>query len=185
MQRIDGPTRAAALPAPAATGTGASAPGYFHDGDPLTSTPPTTVTSDWANMIQEELMSVLGAASIAPDKTNHAQLLAAILALCGGAGDLGAGWVRLPIGLIMQWGVLPIGSGTNLVHTTLTFPIVFPAGVFIVVGNGDGPANPGWDPMVVGFAALSATGATCTVDTANAGQNVAAGNHVRWLALGH
>lgn len=81
MQRIDGPTRAAALPAPSATGAGGNSPGFFQRGDPLTGTPPTTLDADWANMVQEEIVSVVVAGGLALDKANHGQLLAALNAL--------------------------------------------------------------------------------------------------------
>lgn len=81
MFRIDNVTAAPALPAPAAAGT----PGYFTNGDAVTNTPRTIVDQDWFNMVQEELISILAAAGIAPDKANRGQVLAAILALIGAA----------------------------------------------------------------------------------------------------
>lgn len=74
MFRIDTDTAAGALPAPAAAGT----PGYFTNGDPLTGTPATTVSADFLNMIQEELMSILASAGISPAKDNHGQVLEAL-----------------------------------------------------------------------------------------------------------
>lgn len=69
MHRIDTPT---------ATGDG-----RFTEGDPLVPIPATVVSADWLNSVQEELVSTLLAAGIAPDKTNNAQLLAAIRQLVG------------------------------------------------------------------------------------------------------
>lgn len=74
MHRIDHTTAVPSLPTPAAAGT----PGYFTGGDPVGGTPATVVTQDWANSIQEEIMSVLTAAGITPDKTAVNQLLLAI-----------------------------------------------------------------------------------------------------------
>jgi hypothetical protein len=74
MFRIDHSTAAASLAAPGAAGT----PGYFTEGNPGTGTAATVVTADWANMIQEELMAIISAAGLTPDKTNRAQLLAAL-----------------------------------------------------------------------------------------------------------
>lgn len=70
MHRIDGP--------------GATADHKFTDGDPVGGVPATVVTDDWLNEIQEEIMSVLAAASIAPVKGTQNQLLGAIRALAAG-----------------------------------------------------------------------------------------------------
>src|SRR5215470_20705 len=77
MQRNDDATSVASLPTPAVTVN----PGYFTDGNPATSTPATIVQADWANGITEELLSILTAAGITPDKTNNGQVLAAIQSL--------------------------------------------------------------------------------------------------------
>lgn len=47
------------------------------------SSPGTRVTDDWLNAVQEELVAVIAAASIALDKENNGQLLAAIQAIAG------------------------------------------------------------------------------------------------------
>ena len=78
MILIDGPTRAAALPAPAATGAGAASPGYFANGDIAGGVAYTTPTPDWFNMIQEELMAIVVAAGLTPDKADRGQVLAAL-----------------------------------------------------------------------------------------------------------
>jgi len=78
MHRIDGP--------------GATVDNKFTDGDPLSGIQATVVTDDWANDVQEELMSLLSAASIAPVKGTQNQVLAAVRAIIaarsGGAGGL-------------------------------------------------------------------------------------------------
>lgn len=74
MFRIDTDTAAEALPAPGAAGT----PGYFTSGNPLTGTPATTISADFLNIIQEELMAILTAAGISPAKDNHGQVLEAL-----------------------------------------------------------------------------------------------------------
>jgi hypothetical protein len=80
MQRIDGATAVATLPAPTAVfGT----PGFFGRGDPAVPQAPTIVTADWANMIQEELVAVILNAGITLSKTDHGQLLAAIVEIIG------------------------------------------------------------------------------------------------------
>lgn len=50
----------------------------FTEGDPTIPVPATTVTDDWLNAVQEELIAILAAANITPDKANNAQVLAAI-----------------------------------------------------------------------------------------------------------
>lgn len=78
MYRIDTTSAAASRPAPEAAGLA----GYFTEGNPQTATPPTTVSADWLNGIQEELLSILVAAGITPSKTNLGQVLAALRILC-------------------------------------------------------------------------------------------------------
>ena len=60
---------------------GATVDNEFTDGDPGTATPATVVPAEWLNAVQAELLAPLTAASIAPDKEDSAQLLAAMNAL--------------------------------------------------------------------------------------------------------
>jgi len=53
----------------------------FTEGDPTIPVAATTVTAAWLNAIQEEVVAVLDAAEIAPDKADNAQVLAAITKL--------------------------------------------------------------------------------------------------------
>jgi hypothetical protein len=76
MYRIDNVTAALALPTPAAVGPKPN--GYFTKGDPAGGVQATIVDDDWANAIQEEIVAVILAAGLTLDKTNRAQLLAAI-----------------------------------------------------------------------------------------------------------
>lgn len=71
MQRIDTADNTASLPAPETPGT----PGYFRaDTDPVQ----TTVSNDWANQVQEELVAPPVAAGITLSKTSNIQLAQAI-----------------------------------------------------------------------------------------------------------
>lgn len=72
MHRIDGP--------------GATPANTFTEGNPTTGQQATTVTADWLNAIQAEIISVLTAAGVAPNKANNGQLLASIIALIAGGG---------------------------------------------------------------------------------------------------
>lgn len=89
MFRIDHPTAVGALPAAGAPG----APGYFSAATPGAGVP-TVVTNDWANGIQEELMSILAAGGIAPDKDAYNQVLLAIQSIIGGTAVVGAGAIH-------------------------------------------------------------------------------------------
>lgn len=53
----------------------------FTEGNPTIPVPATTVTAAWFNSAQEELIAILAAAGITPDKANDAQVVDAINAL--------------------------------------------------------------------------------------------------------
>lgn len=53
----------------------------FTEGDPTIPIPATTVRAAWLNSVQEELIAILAAAGIVPDKANNAQVVDAINAL--------------------------------------------------------------------------------------------------------
>lgn len=60
---------------------GATVGSMWTEGNPSTGVPATEISADWMNAVQEEIVSVLSAASISPVKVNNGQLLAAIIAL--------------------------------------------------------------------------------------------------------
>ena len=92
MFPIDTPSASPTLPAPKPAGT----PGHFTDGDPRTGQQATIPGADWFNQVDQELLNVLVAAGIAPDKNNRAQLAAAISAMiAAGAGETGVPWGAL------------------------------------------------------------------------------------------
>lgn len=78
MYRIDSQGAVNAPPAPGPVG---STVGYFTEGDPVNSIPATVVSADWLNSVQEELISLLTATGITPDKKNRTQVLASIISL--------------------------------------------------------------------------------------------------------
>ena len=53
----------------------------FTEGDPTIPIAATTVTADWLNGVQEELVAILTAAGIVPNKASNVQVLSAILDL--------------------------------------------------------------------------------------------------------
>lgn len=71
MHRIDGP--------------GATIEGRFTEGDPITGVPATTVTGDWLNALQDEIVNVIEGAGAALDKEDDTQLRDAIATLIDGA----------------------------------------------------------------------------------------------------
>ncbi|MGO4379752.1 hypothetical protein [Pseudoduganella sp. RAF53_2] len=74
MYQIDVPSAAQALPAPSNPGV----PGFFTDGDLLGGVQPTILPAHFLNALMLELLSVLSAAGIAPQKAQYGQLAAAI-----------------------------------------------------------------------------------------------------------
>jgi hypothetical protein len=85
MFQIDTDTAVAVRPAPAAAGV----VGWFTGGNPGPGTPvpATNFSPDWCNIIQGEMLSILTAMGIAPDKTKIDQVVTAIKGLI----QLGAG----------------------------------------------------------------------------------------------
>lgn len=81
MFAIDNSTAAATLPAPAAAGT----PGFFTGGNPGAGVAPTTLSADWLNMVQQELLNVVLAGAIEPAKNEYTQLRDAIIRIANGS----------------------------------------------------------------------------------------------------
>lgn len=73
-------------------GYGATTDGHFVEGDPTTGRPSTWLTADWTNAIQDELIGVLDAAGVAPNKANNLQLVASIKKLVRLACPVGTLW---------------------------------------------------------------------------------------------
>lgn len=92
MRRVCTGSQVASLPTPnAASGT----PGFFNTTAPGPSVAPTVPGPDWFNVLQEELMAVLTAASVSPDNTGATltQLLLSMQKLGMGAGLIGEQWI--------------------------------------------------------------------------------------------
>ena len=110
MFRIDIPTATGTLPTPSAPGT----PGYFTTGNQPLGIPATIVDQDWANRMQEELMSVLNQAGITPVKSSFVQLVAAIRA-CNLLNDVSTSVNVLIANPSPAWTSLVIGTQAVLV----------------------------------------------------------------------
>lgn len=95
------------------------------------------------------------------------------------------GWQKLQGGLLFQWGKVAITPGGNVASMSLTFPRAFANGCYGVVGNADGPANTGWNPINVIFQGVNPSGCTVIADTGNNGITIAAGRSVMWHAWGY
>ena len=87
MFQIDNASAATTQPASTPPGTA----GFFTDGNPATSVPATIVPAEWLNSVMMELMNVLSAAGIAPNKSAFNQVASAIRGISrqlGGASTL-------------------------------------------------------------------------------------------------
>ncbi|MCM2318050.1 MAG: tail fiber protein [Pseudomonas sp.] len=82
MHRIDHPAAASSLPQPFAVGV----PGYFKEGSVAAGDPPTEVSADWLNAVQEEIVGAILAAGLALSKQDNGQLAGAIPLLAIPAG---------------------------------------------------------------------------------------------------
>jgi hypothetical protein len=139
MQRIQDPSAVPFIPdIPPLAGPA----GYFTGGNPTGGVPATVLRAWWLNMIQEELMTVVTAGGQTPN-SNGDQLLAAMRTMFGGTGTLGGvGYMRLPGGVILQWGTR-ISNPSGI--TDVTFPIGFPTtarSVVVSEQNAEGWGNP-------------------------------------------
>jgi len=95
--------------------------------------PPTTPGDWWYHQVGEELRSVIVAAGLTPTHNLVNQLLAALTAGWGMSKNLAAtGYLTLPGGLILQWGIAT--TNTSGV-AAITFPIAFPTACYAAWGN--------------------------------------------------
>lgn len=119
---------AAAAPTPPAT----PSTGYPQNGDPTVPTPATVPGAYWFHQIGEELRAIIVAGGGTPSNTTLNQVLTALQAGFGLGMSIGAsGYITLPGGVIVQWGLsVVIGSGVN---RAITFPIAFPTACYAVI----------------------------------------------------
>ncbi len=100
MHRIDCPT--------------ATPDNRFTEGDPTIPVAATTVTADWLNAVQEELVAPTLAAGMELDKTKTRQLLEAILALVA---------KRAPLATTARPGLVQVGNGLGITEEGLLFAV--------------------------------------------------------------
>lgn len=125
----------------------ATADHQFTEGSVAGGVPATTVSAAWLNDMQEELISILAAAGIAPVKGDQDQVLQAILALiaaqAGGIRSLTPNGFRQIGDIVLQWGFGTTATG-NL--DDVVFPVTFPDEVWAVIVMESAAA--GWGPTV-------------------------------------
>lgn len=174
MFRIDDPSAANALPTPEAAGT----PGYFTEGNPGGGVAATLLRASWLNMLQEEIMAILAAASISPSKTTYNQLLAAIraVAIAQFTGiNATNGYVKLPNGVIIQWGVATVAASST---AAVSLPTTFPTAAFMCAQSGYATTfNPATQPY------FGATVSTTQITFQN--MYSASNASIGWIAIGN
>ncbi|WP_431276287.1 hypothetical protein ACQ858_08540 [Variovorax ureilyticus] len=77
MFAIDDPSAVAVMPTPEAAGTA----GWWTEGNPALGQAATLMRASWFNGLQQELLNILSAGGVTPNKTTYNQLLAALNAL--------------------------------------------------------------------------------------------------------
>lgn len=107
MYKIDGPNTVNAMPARGALG---AFPGWFNQ--VAGAGTGTTVTGEFMNMLQAEVLSVLGAASIAPDKAADNQLLLAIQAIASSLSGWSTGDVKPTFKAVADAGWIMMNDGS-------------------------------------------------------------------------
>lgn len=151
--------------------------GYPTSGNPATATPATKPGAFWYHMIMEELMAVITAAGVTPDKSSLTQLLtalrsagvfqtqatndsstkAATTAFANPGASLSTnGYQKLPSGLIIQWGRASVATNGS----AITLPVAYPnAHLRTFTQYGDcsavGTAEPMLGPSIVGQRTLT------------------------------
>lgn len=77
MYKIDNSTATTTRPPSTPPGT----PGWYTDGNPGAGNPATILPAEWLNAVQDELINILVAANVAPDKSKFNQLSQALIQL--------------------------------------------------------------------------------------------------------
>lgn len=105
----------------------------FTEGSPTGGVPATTVSADWLNDIQEEIMSVLTNQGIAPIKGVQDQLLQAIIGISGDSVPAATTTVAGILMLATQ-ALVDAGTNNNSAVTPLTLNTLVKAGFSILLG---------------------------------------------------
>jgi len=116
-------------------------PQYATDGNPGLNIPPTQWPAYWLNGLMRELMAVLTAGGVTPDRTVYNQLLTALQNLFSPGQSLStSGYIKLPkiggVSLILQWASYSLTpnqttncpTGSEWGSVAVAWPIAFPTG---------------------------------------------------------
>lgn len=165
--------------------------------------PPTYPGPDWFNIIQSELLAVLAAAGITPDKANNVQLLAAMRALFLDTSQNGAD-IQDKALFLQNLGLTTTGQGTQsmmfsgpgglkiqilrrelvngvagvVTDNSVNFPVAFPGGFW-----GVWPAKLTWPQVAVSCESITNSGFNAR--TVLSGGNVTTTSTVIFLAVGY
>lgn len=147
---------------------------------------PSIPGGEWFNMMTDEMLAVLAAAGITPDKANHTQLAAALAAMFPNkttfAASLAAnGYQKLPSGLIIQWGSVEFNflAPPQTLAVTVTLPIAFPTAARSVVMT---PVSSMPDSFRAGGAVIISPSQFTAYAFANAANTI---QPHQWIAIGY
>lgn len=119
--------------------------GYASPGDAGAGVPPTKPGAWWFHAQTEELRNIIVAAGLTPNYASVNQVLTALQVLFLGMSSFTGsnvlqaptGYLRLPGGLVIQWG----GYSGGGFGPTMTFPLAFPTQCFAVVACSSNGGN--------------------------------------------
>ena len=189
MDRIDGPTRSATLPAALPVGTGDSSPGYFAHGDLLTGQAYTTLDPDWCNAVQEEILAPVVAAGLTPDKADLGQLLAAlqILFVPNSTGGVHIGTdqcsIPLPGAFILKFGEHL--AAYNEQSATINFDTAFPTACRAVVAMPVNTTAGNTRDVFAQLVSMSTASFTAFLQKSGGTGNTDSSDGVVWIAIGN
>lgn len=196
MFQIDGISAVSTMPTPQAAGT----PGYFGRGNVEAGDRPTTLTADFMNGVQGELMAILAAGGVAPSKTVFNQVLTALEALFGVAvvhqasGSVTENTISLPGGFVIKFLTGPMPSGSNYNTGLQTFLTPFPnavlwmgAGQSNAVTASIGSGGTTFHPVTIWFpqSLWTKTGCGVSSDTGQTVDAVSSGLTFSGIAFGN
>lgn len=116
----------------------------------------TEVTEVWCNDVQEEILTPIEQSGQTPTAGNRGQLWQAIR---GTSSLVTPGWVRLPGGLIIQWGTFSGTTGAlsngvaEVTGVAVTFPRAFTVTCFLVLATARDVSGAGLQELAWGLAA--------------------------------
>lgn len=102
-------------------------PQYGTDGNPGIGQQATVWPSYWLNALMRELMAILVAGGITPDRTVYTQLRDALRVMFN--GTYASGVFRFPGGIIIMISSYSINLGGGVGSAQVNFPATFPTGV--------------------------------------------------------